>query len=95
MNKFDMAATPALRDEMQDVRRSVWLFHLRDRATQQFARKALSRKGCSPTPRLRRQALWHRSHGYDLHRLPCKHHDWGCNATHGRLIHRFLNLFYL
>ncbi len=62
------------------------------RATQQFARKALSRKGCAPILRLRRQTPWHRSYGYDLRRLPCMHHDWGCNATHGRLVQRFLKL---
>jgi len=59
--------------------------------------RALSRKGCAPImlqtdPRSRRQPAWHRSHGYDLRRLPCVHHNRDCNAIHECVVQRFLKV---
>jgi len=89
LNKFDMAATAALWDGMQGARRRAWLFHSQARATQQTARKVLSRQGCAPIGPSRRQAPWYRSDGYDRCRLPGDHPDWGSNTAHGRLVQRF------
>jgi hypothetical protein len=85
-----IAATAALRDEMQGVTRRQGLFSLTSGTTRQFARQAQSHAGCGQIGRSLSCTAWHRSPSYDLRRTRRDLPDLTRNAAHGGIDQRFL-----